>query len=672
LDRNTRNHPHALNAPNQGGFTLVELIVSMAIASILMIGLSTFFVTTFHNLFQAQAENSGVERQYAVNQIIGNKFETLDTLLDFQPDHILSLNKNTENQLPFTYMGSVDIKSNKYLGFKDMLVFNKISKVDGDLAYADSGDSPNSKLRKVSDGTGIIDFGVKNIAGYTKLGGAFYVAVPDQDKILKCDPTSTPICSDANINANLKSPMDVETDGIFLFISDSGNNRIIKYDLANGEVNKILATGLSFPTGLAYYKKTVNNTDYQFLFVADTFNNRILRIDLKMETFIPVVVGEGDDSTCDGGTAKYCKLDLPTALYADTDNGNNALYIADSGNDRILKMGDPGKPDTLTFNVKIDTSFALDRVELKNDDWLGGEYDETLSNLIGKKEDYNSTTKTFLNPDVLTVSDHSPCTSDYTNKIYVNEDLSGTYLKSGDTLKVGDNFFTVSGTSSESCSSGDPPVAVTKWVIAVNEAASSAVAGTRIYFAVPKSADPNLPDIKIKIGTSANKITWPGNPSAFSTTEIKFFDNNNALMKTDEQTVRVGDGILGDISDTIQVVAANEESGYFTVDDGGTTHHVATTEKIKFPTGVSPKAFANPGNDKIVYFGDPSLSPTFTPINTNFGSAEFDYINDFPLESVEFAKYNSGSILEIKIKTVPNPNENNSQQIYTHDAPIKP
>src|SRR5512136_1238485 len=51
------------------GFTLVELIVSVAITGILMLGISAFFSSTFQNLFKTQTQTTNTEKQYVVNEI---------------------------------------------------------------------------------------------------------------------------------------------------------------------------------------------------------------------------------------------------------------------------------------------------------------------------------------------------------------------------------------------------------------------------------------------------------------------------------------------------------------------------------------------------------------------------------------------------------------------------
>jgi prepilin-type N-terminal cleavage/methylation domain-containing protein len=202
LNTKFHNHRHQFNHINHSsncGFTLVELIVSMAIAGVLMVGLSTFFASTFHNLFLAQNENSNTERQYAVNQILADKMSTVKTLIPLIPPDstsVLTFNQNTKNQLPFSFITKVSVDQDgptgpgpakNYLGFKDMLPFNKIIYDGSSTIYGDSG---AGKL-KTAGGSEVRDIGVENFAGFDKAAdGTYYVAVPNEDSILKCDVTS--------------------------------------------------------------------------------------------------------------------------------------------------------------------------------------------------------------------------------------------------------------------------------------------------------------------------------------------------------------------------------------------------------------------------------------------------------------------------------------------------
>lgn len=642
----------------------------MAIAGVLMVGLSTFFASTFHNMFQAQAENTATERQYAINQILADKMGTVETLVDFDPAHVLTFNRNTKGQLPFTFISGVDSdldgSTKKYVGFKDMFPFNKIIYDHANNRYI-YGDSGAGVLKNALDGNPIQAIGANNFAGFDLDSGGttYYVAVPDENTV-KCVPACSPALDFSSIGG-LRSPMDVEVgldknDKESLFISDAGNGRIVQYILSGpsrGVVSPSLATGLSFPTGLAYYQKDLT---HRFLFVADTFKHQIRRINLMASETIPIVVGEGDNSDCDN-TAKYCKLNLPTGLSVPQDPSGdylNTLFIADSGSNRILKMTDPTPPSNLALEFGLSQNYALDRIELVGGGWTGG--NNFSSNLVSNNTHYTPATKTVENPDRLTVYSALSCTSG-SNYFYINEDVSGMNLESGDMLKIGTTstcaLSSVSGTGTD-C---DPSAEITllKTKITTTGNCADTTDGKVVYFSNPM--DPTKTTLQI------NGVNW-GTSQGFLTTDIKTYDIFNGLVETDHQSTRVGDTTLGTPEDTIQVVAFNDGLNITLIDDGmPSVTRTINNESIQFPTGVSNAYFsntANPDYKKVINRLNATAGSDLSPMFTTLSPEDYDYISDFPLESVAFSKLNSESILELAITTVADSAGN--KQTYKHDA----
>ena len=579
------------------GFTVVELIVALAITGILMLGLSTFFSSTFHNLFQAQSQTEGMERQFVVNEIIRDKFTDLKDLVKDSDNHVLIQNEITKNQLPFSYIGTTDIDDEGHLAFKDIMIFNKI--IDPGSGSHLFGDSGSGQILKAVDG-GFVKTVPKNFAGFTKIGNKYYIVFPDGNTVKECDAGCTNL--DFSSIGNLSHPTDISTDGTNLYISDSGNNRIIKYSTFP-QVITPAPTNLNFPTGLSYYEKDASN---KFLFVSDTFNHKIKRINLS--TFdIETVVGEGEISDCQN-SAKFCKLNFPTGLFADKDN--HELYIADSGNNQILKMSDPDEPADLHFTLTPGDNYALNKIEFINDTWSGGSYNEAESNLIGNASHYDSGTKTFRNPERLTTYSNSPCVST-TGFFYVNEDISGMGLGNQDKLKINDSIYTVTGWGTQDCDL-DPAVTLTKYRIKTQEAASGVGDSEIVYFANPDTVEVQI-NGPITIG------------DGYQTIEIKTYDVFRGLVFTDYHPERVGDGVLGTSEDIIEVY----------VDD------------LNFPTGVTNAYYANSGEGNVRKM-DGSNPKTLNPIDTSIFDV-FDYISDFVVESITFNKYNSDSVLELVI-----------------------
>ena len=628
------------------GFTLVELIVSMAITCILLLGVSLFFSSEFQGLFKSQADSVNIENQFAVNEIVRKKLTNLGNIqnnLTTDSTAIEFKNKNADGQPPFSYMGTISKNGNKYLAMKDFFIFNKgyhDPNPGGKDFFADSGKGQIIK----SDGSSItFNADVKNFSSFVIKGSDFYLTLPDKNEVLKCTSGSSGSCEDLGITG-LNAPTDITSDYDFvtgntsyLFISDSGNGRIIKYKLADNSFSPIVTPQkLKYPTGLAYYNDGTN----KWLFVSETMGNKINKIDINNGTTY-VVAGEGDDPDC-SNSAKFCKLNMPTGLYLD--ENNTELYIADSGNNRVLKMKDPGIPDSLHFNFILDDNYALDRIEFYNDSYDGsGTYDSDSSNLIGDQSNFNPKTGTggqywvFQNPNRLTTFSNSQCSST-SSSFYVNED-PGSILKNGDFLKIGNSVFTfISLGDHQDCKNPGDTSSLYKWPISVRENASSIGDGQTVYFSNPRNVNFNI-------------INLSGTPfrssSGFQSFIIKTFDIMKGLVETDYSFLRVGNGLLGTDEDTMEIV----KSG------------------LNFPTGVTNSYFSDLGVnfDNSNLFAVNGNPIKFLPIDAE-SFANFDYISDFALSGdLNFKILNSGKLLEMSINAVVGQDKT---QIYTINASI--
>jgi hypothetical protein len=629
-------------------------MVSMAITAILMLGMSVFFSSTFQSLFQSQIHTENTGKQFAVNEIIKDKFTKLDKVLnpdDFKDsppssDRVLFENQITPNQLPFSYIGAHE----NHIVFKDMLIFNKIYYDNGASFFADSG---NGQIKSANSGNERVPRldppdKFKNFSSFEIIGSTYYIVFPDKNKVMECTCDAS-ICSYDNCQdlpniSQLKSPTDItkDRDAKYIYISDSGDGKVIKYDVVNQKEldspNSPVGTGLKYPTGLAYYYDGTT----EWLFVAETFGNKVRKINLTSPSVISTVVGDGDDAECKH-TAKFCKLNMPTGIFAD--DVKNELYISDSGNNRILKMKDPGKPDNLSFDFNLNDNYALDRIEFANDKWDGtGNYDETGSNLIGSSSNFIN--KKFQNSDRLTTFSNSICQISG-NSFYVNEQPPSV-LKSGDKLIIGSNTYTVStpGNITE-CKLLPDDSSLMKWLITVgsDEDTSAIADGQPVYFSNPK-------EVKVKItGILAPAFTGTG----FQTFTIKTYDISKGLVGTNYSSVRIGDGKLGTDEDTIDVIDMPVGS-----------------PTISFPTGVTDGFFANSGayistGKKVISFS--SGSQDFSPISIDAFDT-FDYVSDFLLadtDGIKFKILNTYKLLELVVNAMID--ETNSQT-YVLDAAI--
>ncbi len=154
------------------------------------------------------------------------------------------------------------------------------------------------------------------------------------------------------VNASLFRPegLAVGSDGT-IYIGDTGNNRVRKVtpqgvistiagsssDVFGGDGGSGLLAGLLNPRGLA-----VDSTGN--VFIADSGHSRIRK--LSSAGVISTVAGTGTEAfSGDGGKATAAALNNPYAVALDS---TNTLFIADSFNQRIRKVGSDGNISTVT------------------------------------------------------------------------------------------------------------------------------------------------------------------------------------------------------------------------------------------------------------------------------------------------------------------------------------
>ncbi|GBC76683.1 Serine/threonine-protein kinase PknD [bacterium HR08] len=158
---------------------------------------------------------------------------------------------------------------------------------------------------------------------------------------------------DLAVRAELRFPLAVAVDADGrLYIADAGNNRVRRVNL-DGTIATIAGTGkrgfegddgpavaaaLDTPAALAFDKEGR-------LLIADMGNHRIRRVDLSSGQ-ITTLAGKGTPGAAgDGGAAKDAELNTPSGLAVDAEG---AIFVADSGNHRVRKIGSEGTISAVT------------------------------------------------------------------------------------------------------------------------------------------------------------------------------------------------------------------------------------------------------------------------------------------------------------------------------------
>lgn len=216
-----------------------------------------------------------------------------------------------------------------------------------------------NKIRKITVSNGIIT----TIAG-TGVGG--------KDAILDGSP----------LIARLNTPhgLTVDSSGN-VFIADTSNHRIRKYNMFTESIVTIVGTGQGFsgdngPAIDAQLNQPIDVALDSFgnIYIADSFNNRIRMVNMNTK-IITTIAGTGvSEFSGDAGPAIDANLNKPRGVIIDL-SGN--ILISDSGNHRIRKIDASTKKIT-TIAGTGESGFSGD---------TGSAIDAKLRNPVGLKLD---------------------------------------------------------------------------------------------------------------------------------------------------------------------------------------------------------------------------------------------------------------------------------------------
>ncbi len=139
-------------------------------------------------------------------------------------------------------------------------------------------------------------------------------------------------------SARFNFPDGITTDGVYLYVADSGNNKIRRIDIAGGSVATLAGTGNSGALNGPALSATFNSpsgitTDGLSLFVAEALNHTIRRIDLN-SGWVSTLAGSAGVSGSQNGTGANARFNAPQGITMDGVN----LFVADYNNYTVRKI----------------------------------------------------------------------------------------------------------------------------------------------------------------------------------------------------------------------------------------------------------------------------------------------------------------------------------------------
>lgn len=137
--------------------------------------------------------------------------------------------------------------------------------------------------------------------------------------------------------AQFNNPNGITCDGPNLYVADTGNHRIRKIEIASGLVTTLAGDGTNAfldgaGTGARFNTPYGLTADGVFIYVADTLNQRIRKIH-SATAQVTTLAGDGTGGYLDG-TGTGARFNTPAGVV----RAGTKLYVADLGNNRIRSV----------------------------------------------------------------------------------------------------------------------------------------------------------------------------------------------------------------------------------------------------------------------------------------------------------------------------------------------
>jgi sugar lactone lactonase YvrE len=171
-------------------------------------------------------------------------------------------------------------------------LFNGPSGITNDGTNLYVADTTNNKIRKIVIGA---TDGLRNVSTISGLTGGVGTAG-------WLDGPGT--------GALFSGPEGIATDGTNIYIADTGNNRIRQVKISDGETSTLAGSGAigsvdaAIGTNATFYGPSGITTDGTYLYIADSTNNKIRKVEIAAPHAVTTIAGSGTAGSTNGiGTA---------------------------------------------------------------------------------------------------------------------------------------------------------------------------------------------------------------------------------------------------------------------------------------------------------------------------------------------------------------------------------
>jgi DNA-binding beta-propeller fold protein YncE len=255
-----------------------------------------------------------------------------------------------------------DLSNHRVLRFNSAAIRTDGAYADGVLGQPDfTSNTPGTTQSQMNQPAGVyVDLdGVLWVSDYANHRVLSFYNAANKSDGANADKVLGQLDFTSNLSATTRDGMN-HPIGLFvdpsgrLWVADFSNHRVLRFDQAGAKANGAEADGVlgqtNFTSGASgcsrskmYFPRGIGGGPEGRLYVADTDNNRVLLFEnaaaLSNGANASGLLGQPVFNTCSNNTGGISQLSLSTPSRVSYDPGTGILWIADFGNNRVLRYG---------------------------------------------------------------------------------------------------------------------------------------------------------------------------------------------------------------------------------------------------------------------------------------------------------------------------------------------